>query len=594
MRVAVSIGIVLLTAIYVYFERPVFALWFTDWSLLCIAWGLLLLLVPAVEILDKFRLFIANTAWGEMLRKIAPWAFKARLNVVDMANYRRYVESMFRYKVMAATGVILLVSGLLNQFLLPFVSSSPLFHSQRYRDLLGSVKESSFSSDVEPMKLNQIRVVDDETARKLAEKKIGEVPALGSEVQVGDMVLQKVRGNLYYVAPLEHRGVFQWWSNRGSGSRGYVMVSATNPQDVRLIQQINGKDVYLKYQMQGFFLDYLPRYLYLRGYAGVGIADYSFEIDDEYHPYWVATIYEPKVGYRGHDAVGAVVIDAQTGEIRRYTLAEVPEWIDRVQPGEFIYHQASDWGTYVNGFWNALFAKTGTLKPTDSTFNLIYGSDDRVYWYSGLTSSGRDESTVGFLLVDSRSKEAKWYKVAGANEGGARKSAEGQVQEKGYRAGQPVLYNINGIPTYIAPLKDKEGLLKSVAFISVENYTLVGVGSDIEGAMRAYQQSLNNRGNLFVPVNENRQFQIRGKVHRASAVVKNGESYYYLSLQGDNRVYVGAVAISPRLPLVAPGDAVVITVGDTRGAVLTMVDFKPDEAPQGVTRRTSSEEGRSE
>lgn len=57
------------------------------------------------------------------------------------------------------------------------------------------------------------------------------------------------------------------------------MVSATNPQDVRLVQSANGQDVYLKYQMKGFLFDYLPRYLYFRGLVNVGIYDFSFEVD---------------------------------------------------------------------------------------------------------------------------------------------------------------------------------------------------------------------------------------------------------------------------------------------------------------------------
>ena len=71
------------------------------------------------------------------------------------------------------------------------------------------------------------------------------------------------------------------------------------------------------------------------------------------------------------------------------------------------------------------------------------------------------------------------------------------MQEKGYRAGYPILYNIYGIPTYIAPLKDKEGLLKLIAFISVENYNIVGVGADVESAMRNYQQALASIAFLF-------------------------------------------------------------------------------------------------
>lgn len=568
---------VLLNAGYFYFKMPVLAFGFTDWSVPVIALGLVFLIVPMLMLLSKFRLILEETIWGEILKRLFPRIFtkeQQRENVINISKYQKYGWLTGKYRVLAIAAGVLLAIGIANMTFLPLVTTVPLFYSQSYRNLLGEVKESSFSADVEPINLAQIRIVDEETAIKLAEKKIGEVPALGSEVQLGVMQLQKVNNKLYYVGPLEHRGIFQWISNHSRGSKGYVMVSATNPQDVHLVQNINGRDIYLKYQTKGYIMDYLPRYLYFHGIVTVGMADFSFEVDDELNPYWVVTLYKNKVGYSGSDAVGVVTVNAENGQINRYSLDNIPKWIDRVQPESFIYNQIWDWGQYINGFWNMLFAKTGTLKPTDRELHLIYGNDESVYWYTGITSSGKDESTVGFILVNSRTKEAKWYKVAGANETSARKSAEGQVQEKGYRAGYPILYNINGIPTYIAPLKDKEGLLKSVAFISVENYNLVGVGPDIESAMRSYRMSLASRGNLFIPGHETNHITITGRIARISSVVKGGETYIYFMLEGDKRIFAGMANTSPKLPLAQVGDVVTVVVNDTADITLNIQEFK--------------------
>ncbi len=567
---------IFLTALYFYVKMPVLAFGFTDWSTPLAFWGLLLLVIPLIAMFKRFRTFLAGTIWGVILKKIFPEIFQENPNVIDITGHQKYDWLFKRYKLLVAAGVTMLAVGMANSLVLPLLTSTPLFFSQSYRSLLGEVKESSFTADVEPINPAQIRIVDEETARKLADKKIGEVPALGSEVQLGEMVLQKVKGKLYYVAPLEHRGIFQWLSNHNRGSKGFVMVSATNPQDVHLVQSLNGRDVYLKYQTQGFVLDYLPRYLYFHGIVNVGMADFSFEVDDDLNPYWVVTLYRNKVGYSGPDAVGVVLVHAETGEISRYDLDNLPAWVDRVQPELFIYNQIKNWGEYINGYWNTIFAKTGTLKPTDNELHLIYGNDDRVYWYTGITSSGKDESTVGFLLVDSRTKEAKWYKVAGANETSARKSAEGQVQEKGYRAGYPVLYNISGVPTYIAPLKDKEGLLKAVAFVSVENYNLVGVGPDIESALRAYRQSLTSKGNMIVPQSALSQLPVQGRISRITHVVKGGESYFYLMLEGDSRIFIGTAGISPKLPLAKPGDTVTLIINDATESTVNINEFKSE------------------
>ncbi len=560
--------------LYFFMEMPVLAFGFIGWSNLIIAWGILLVFISAMILLGKFRQFVAKTAWGEMLKKIFPQIFQERAHIVDIADYQNNGKNFKKYKAIGIVGIVLLVIGLGNLLILPILTSAPILYSNSYRSLLGNVKESSFTGDVEPINLSQIRIVDDETARKLADKKIGEVPALGSEVQLGELVLQKVQNKLYYVAPLEHRGIFQWLTNYSKGSKGYVMVSATNPQDVRLIQDVKGQEVYLKYQMKGFLFDYLPRYLYFHGLFNVGISDFSFEIDDELNPYWVITLYKNTIGYHGADAVGAVTVNAQTGEIAKYTLDNVPRWVDRVQPEAFVYRQIKDWGEYINGFWNSVFAKTGTLKPTGNELHLIYGNDDKVYWYTGITSSGKDGSSVGFIMVDSRTKEAKWYKVSGADENGAKKSAEGQVQEKGYRSGYPILYNIAGVPTYISPLKDKEGLLKAVAFISVENYNLVGVGPDIESSLRTYQQVLASKGNQFIPSQELKPVVLQGKLSRVSHVVKGGESYFYFMIEGDPRIFISNSNTSPKVPLAKVGDIVVMTANDTKDTVLNISEFK--------------------
>ncbi len=551
------------------FEMPVFAFGFIDWSVLLIAWGLFFIVYFLKAYIQKGKRVFADSNWGRLFEKFFPYRFQNGqcVNITD-------VQVPQRNKYLIIAGIFMALIGVINWLVLPIIISHPVFRNQAYRDLLGTVQESSFTADIEPINLNQIRIVDEETAMKVAEKKIGEIPALGSEVRMGDMSIQKVRDKLYYVAPLEHRGIFQWLTNRSQGSKGFIMVSATNPQDVKLVQTINGEPVYLKYQMRGFILDYLPRYLYVHGIVNVGMADFSFEVDDDLNPYWVTTLYKNKVGYSGADAVGVVLVNARSGEFQRYNMDSVPDWVDRVHPESFVYRQVTDWGQYINGFWNTIFAKTGTLRPTSDRLNLIYGNDNRVYWYTGITSSGKDESTVGFILIDSRTKEAKWYKVAGATEAAAKKSAEGQVQEKGYRAGETVLYNVHGIPTYISPLKDKEGLLKLVSLVSVENYNLVGVGPDIDSALRAYQLSLANMGNTFIPGNELKQVKLQGKIVRFTQIVKGGDSYFYFTLEGDKRIFSGSVNTSAKMPLVVPGDIVTIQFNDSSAMPIGVTQFE--------------------
>ena len=94
--------------------------------------------------------------------------------------------------------------------------------------------------------------------------------------------------------------------------------------------------------------------------------------------------------------------------------------------------------------------------------------DGDVWVYTGVTSVNADESNIGFVLMNLRTGESKYYNIAGAEEYSAMSSAEGQVQNLGYRASFPSLINIKNIPTYIMVLKDNAGLVKMYALVNVE------------------------------------------------------------------------------------------------------------------------------
>jgi hypothetical protein len=334
------------------------------------------------------------------------------------------------------------------------------------------------------------------------------------------------------------------------------MVNACNERDVKLVQDINGKKIFIKYQPEAYFSDNLKRHLYFNGYWATGLTDYSFEIDDNGTPYWVVTRYKKTIGFNGEDAQGIVVLNAQTGEIKDYNISNAPAWIDRIQPGNFIEKQLNDWGEYVKGFWN--FSNEGKLQITEDA-TLVYGEDNKAYWYTGLTSVGADESTVGFVLVDTRTKKTVWYKQSGATEYAAQNSAKGKVQEKGYSASQPIPYNINNIPTYVMTLKDQGGLVKMYAMVAIEDYTIVGVGNTLRETLMAYKNAFNQSGNKISTKSKTIKNLVKSIITRINGDVKNGNTYYYFSLKGENRIFIGSSQISNDFPITNIGDSVYIT-----------------------------------
>ena len=455
--------------------------------------------------------------------------------------------------------------------IIPFFVTSPIFRANSYRNLLGNVQESVFTEDVSPVSVDEIRIVDEEMAMKLGEKKIGEIPAIGSVSKVGEYTIQSVKGELYWVAPLVHRDIVKWITNL-DGTNGYIMVSATNPQDVRLVQNLDGKQLKIVYQEEAYFLQDLHRHIYLNGVVNYGMTDFNFEIDDNGRPYWVVTLYDHQVGYSGANATGTAVVDAQTGEVNVYSIKDTPKWVDRIQPEGFIVNQIKDWGLYVKGFLNSVITEEGVLLPSEGT-SLVYGNDGRSYWYTGITSSGADESTVGFMLVDSRTKEAKLYMQTGATETAAMKTAEGKVQEKEYQATFPVMYNILGKPTYVLGLKDKAGLVKNVAFVSVEDYSMIGIGESKEEAFRNYKEILESDGNKIDLEKSEDFIKVEGTVSRINQDIKGGNATYYITVEGNNLIFTGNSKISNELPLTMVGDKVNIMYIKSKDNVVSMSEF---------------------
>ena len=455
---------------------------------------------------------------------------------------------------------------------IPFFVTTPIFHANAYKNLIGEVSESEFTEDVSPVNVNDIRIADEDMAMKLGEKKIGEIPAIGSVSQLGEFHIQSVNGELYWVAPLVHRDIIKWITNL-DGTDGYVMVSATDPQDVKLVQTLDKKPIKIKYQPEAYFLQDLHRYLYINGLVNYGMTEFTLEINDQGRPYWVVSLYEHKVGFSGSDAVGVAVLDAQTGELNVYDIENAPKWIDRIQPQSMVIDQITDWGLYVKGFINSVFTEEGVLVPTEGE-SLVYGNDGKSYWYTGITSSGGDESTVGFMLVDSRTKEAKLYMQTGATETAAMTSAEGKVQEKNYEATFPVMYNIYGTPTYVCALKDKAGLVKSVAFISVEDYSVLAVGNNKREALAAYKEALESEGEDLKFETDVDTVELSGTVDRISADVQDGMTTYFFTLKNNNTLFKGTSKTSDRLPLTKSGDNVSISYKKTYSATISITKFE--------------------
>ena len=454
-----------------------------------------------------------------------------------------------------------------------FTITTPMFHAKQYKTMIEPIKTIDLKKDdTLKVSLTHIRIVDQENAKLLGDKKLGEKLGLGSQYLIGEYHIQKVNDELFWVAPLEYKGFFKWLGDH-KGTPGYIMVSAQNSKNVKLMLDIKGKSLHMKYLESAFAYENIERYVYTHGYNHVGITDFTFEINDNFEPYYVISIYEHKVGFSGANVKGILVVNVQTGNIKKYSLKNIPKWIDRVEPEDIIRTQLNDRGLYINGWINSLsiFEQKDVSKLTDGT-KLVYGTDGNAYWYSGLTSIGKDNSIIGILLTNARTKETFFYKQSGATEKAAMRSAEGKVQEKHYNSTFPSLYLIEGVPTYVMTLKDNEGLVKLFAMVSVEKYEIVGVGTTLKSALRDYKSVMYTQGNNLQQSNSVLK-TIKGQIFRIGSNTRGGITYYYIVLNGDKHIYVANSNVSDELPLSEKSDNIKIKIKGGKNKVIDLLFF---------------------
>ena len=449
--------------------------------------------------------------------------------------------------------------------LLTLFTSSKIFRARSYQEML-TVTESDFEKDIKELSFEQIPVVDKDTAERLGKRVVGEVRELVSQFNVSDYYSQiNYQAKPYRVTPLEYAGFFKWISNKDAGIPYYISIDMAT-QKTELIELPDG----MKYSPSEYFARDLKRQIRFN-YPTKMFEELSFEIDDNGAPYWVMSYYKYTFGlFGGKDIAGVILVNAVTGEMQDYAIDEVPTWIDQAYSAELLVEQADNWGTYKNGYINSLFAQKDVVVTTEG-YNYI-ALDDDVWLYTGITSVVADESNIGFILINMRTKEARTYMINGAEEYSAMQSAQGQIQEKSYSATFPILMNVADRPTYFMSLKDNAGLVKSYAFVSVAEYHIVGVGESIEAAKSEYLRLL---GVSETPGNTGsgtETTELTGVIDNIASAVVDQNSVYYIIIRDMNAIYKANVSVSDILPFLKVGDTVTFKV-DNSGRI-TEISFQ--------------------
>jgi len=429
---------------------------------------------------------------------------------------------------------------------------SPIFNATAYGSRIEVLDDTEFNEDVAEVDFSKVPLLDKASSRKLGDRKMGQMADLVSQYVVSDLYTQiNYNDEIVRVTPLEYADVIKYFTNKKTGVPGYILVDSVSGES-NLIRLDKG----MKYMPSAMFGEDLARKLRFE-YPTAIFGDPNFEIDNEGNPYWIVpTIKYVGVGLRT-EISSIVVLDAISGKSEKYELNSVPEWIDHVYEADLIIEQVDNWGEYNSGFFNSLFGQKNVVNTTDGYNYLALNGD--IYVYTGITSVSTDESNIGFILSNMRTKETHFYAVPGAEEYSAMASAEGLVQEKQYVASFPLLINLNNRATYFLSLKDAAGLVKMYAFVDVEDYQKVTTSDSSLGIDAAANKYLSDYSFDKTVV---KTLEKKIKIKTIENVVIDGNTYYYIS-DNDNLKYVVSIKTNRLLlPFIGVGASVEITYSE--------------------------------
>ncbi len=463
------------------------------------------------------------------------WFFIMLLFAVVIAIYilrrrLRIEEIKLSKTVKLLVGCLLLVVAV---YLIGSVLSSPIVNAKKYQKLL-TVKDGEFAKDIEELSYDQIPLLDRASATLLGNRKMGSMIDMASQFEVDEIYSQiNYNDKPVRVSPLKYASPIKWLTNQSEGIPAYIMIDMAT-QSTELVKLEKG----IKYSTAEYFNRNIYRHLRFK-YPTYIFNELSFEVNEEGIPFWVCPVKKFNIGLFGGETVGRVVLcNAITGETIDYDIKDVPQWIDRAYSADLLVSLFDYYGTLKHGFINSVLGQKDCLVTTDG-YNYL-AIDDDVWVYTGVTSVSGDESNVGFVLMNQRTMETKFYAIEGATEHSAMDSAEGQVQNLKYVATFPLLLNIGGEPTYFIALKDNAGLVKKYAMVNVQKYQVVGIGDTVSECEAEYQNLLLKEG--IQVVEDNRKTgTITGAITKIAQGVVGGNSHYFIMVEGSEEIFDIAV-----------------------------------------------------
>lgn len=531
-------------------------------------------LIPLIVILLGIYYYVALPAIN--IHNASIWKFIIAVPVILLILYvfpkirlTGSKKNPVKVQNVFGTAVFKILAGIILLLLIIYgagtLLSSPIINASRYQKLM-TVETGEFSRDITQISYDQIPLLDRASAELLGERKMGSLVDLASQFEVANLYTQSNYNDTpVRITPLRYADIIKWFTNHKDGIPAYIMIDMAT-QETKLVRLEEG----MKYTPYDHFGRNLYRHLRFK-YPTYIFDNISFEVDDNGTPYWICSTKKYNIGLFGGQTIGNVVIcNAITGECTDYKVEDVPTWVDQVYRANLLIDLYDYYGTLKHGYINSVISQRDCLVTTNG-YNYL-AIDDDVWVYTGVTSITSDQSNVGFVLMNQRTMETRYYEVEGAIEDSAMASAEGKVQNLGYKSAFPLLLNIDNEPTYLMALKDAAGLVKMYAMVNVQNYQIVATGNSVVECEAAYKNLMADNGieTSETEPDKGELKTVTGVISKIAESVVEGNSHYYLLLDQSDTIYDVNVAEHISIIRYNTGDSITLeyTEGSDRCSVV--------------------------
>lgn len=398
-----------------------------------------------------------------------------------------------------------------------------------------------------------------ESARNKVQKAMSVVPNT-QFYDLGKLQAQQIDGEIVYVAPVEFSSFWRYW--RGKETEGYFKIAATN---------INAQPEFvenkMRYTNSSFFNHNVQRVVYGKHPDHIQSGEAQIEVDDEGKPWYVQTIYKPLLFSNRPDMneISVALVDPVSGDVETYDADQAPEFVEGSVSSELASIENEYFGKYVNGWLNSIFGKKDVKIPnesgTESDVTPIFSEDGEMFYFTDMASPKENiDSALGYTLINARTGALTYYNGQ-KNQGimdskGAIQIVNKQYPEKNWTGTMPVLYNVDGHPTWVVNVLDPNGLFKEYAYIKADDSDFAVFGETAKETLNAYRLQIAQSpssvgGSEGVDLTEK-----SGTVNRVLVTSTDSRQSVQFLLEGETTIYTVNTSKAPLAIFLQDGDAV--------------------------------------